>query len=62
MSKLTTVRLPDELATRLRLVLEMPEADRQLLRQKAIERVRERYSWDAVTDAYEELLRSLARR
>ena len=32
---------------------------RAALREKAMARVRERYSWDAVTDAYEALTRSL---
>ena len=31
-----------------------------LLKRRALERVRQRYSWDAVTDAYESLLRKLA--
>jgi glycosyltransferase involved in cell wall biosynthesis len=37
----------------------MPEADRERLRQAALARIRARYSWDAVTDAYEELLRGM---
>jgi glycosyltransferase involved in cell wall biosynthesis len=41
-------------------VLEMPEAERDTWRQRAIERVRSRYSWDAVTDAYESLFKRLA--
>ncbi len=41
-------------------VLEMPEAEREVWRSLAIERVRSRYSWDAVTDAYESLLKRLA--
>jgi glycosyltransferase involved in cell wall biosynthesis len=41
-------------------VLEMHEAERELWRQRATERVRSRYSWDAVTDAYESLLKRLA--
>lgn len=52
---------PDDLASKLRLVLEMPEAERERLRRAAMERVREHYSWDAVTDAYERLLNSLRR-
>jgi glycosyltransferase involved in cell wall biosynthesis len=39
--------------------LAMAEEERNLLRERAVERVRERYSWDAVTDAYEELLSTL---
>jgi glycosyltransferase involved in cell wall biosynthesis len=41
-------------------VLLMPESEREEWRQRAMERVRSRYSWDAVTDAYEELLTGLA--
>ena len=40
--------------------LAMPEAERETYRTKAQERVRTRYSWDAVTDAYEKLLTRLA--
>jgi len=53
---------PDELPAKLRLALEMPEADRDALRQKAMDRVRQRYSWDAVTEQYEKLLGGLAGR
>jgi len=49
-----------ELAAKLRLALEMPEAGRAALRRRAAERVRQHYSWDAVTDAYERLLANLA--
>ena len=52
---------PHELAAKMRLALEMSESDRDTLRGKAMERVRVNYSWDAVTDAYERLLSSLAR-
>jgi glycosyltransferase involved in cell wall biosynthesis len=51
---------PDDLAAKLRMVLEMSEADRAALGQRAMDRVRERYSWEAVTDAYEKLLRELS--
>ncbi len=34
----------------------MTEAERDEWRARAVERVRERYSWEAVTDAYEQLL------
>jgi glycosyltransferase involved in cell wall biosynthesis len=51
---------PDELAEKLRMVMEMSEADRAALGQRAMDRVRERYSWEAVTDAYEKLLRELS--
>lgn len=37
----------------------MPEAERDDLRRRAVRRVRERYSWDAVTDAYERLFQEL---
>ena len=36
-------------------VLAMPEAERNALRSAALERVRERYSWEAVTEAYQAL-------
>jgi glycosyltransferase involved in cell wall biosynthesis len=49
-----------ELAAQLQRALRMPEAEREALRRRAAERVRERYSWDAVTDAYERLLATLA--
>jgi glycosyltransferase involved in cell wall biosynthesis len=51
---------PEDLTRRLREVIAMSESDRLRLRQAAVERVRERYSWEAVTDAYERLLGSLA--
>ncbi len=53
---------PSELAARIELALAMPEAEREALRQAAVARVRERYSWDSVTDAYEKLLTRLAAR
>lgn len=40
-------------------VLAMPEEERRLWRARAMERVRERYSWDAVTGAYERLFARL---
>jgi glycosyltransferase involved in cell wall biosynthesis len=49
-----------ELEAKLKEALAMSEEERQRLRAAAMERVRERYSWDAVTDRYEELLRKLA--
>jgi len=51
---------PAELADKIRAVLEMSEEQREVFRRRALERVRQRYSWDAVTDAYESLLRKLA--
>jgi glycosyltransferase involved in cell wall biosynthesis len=48
------------LADVLRRVLAMTESERDEWRARAVERVRSRYSWDAVTDAYEKLLTGLA--
>ena len=42
-------------------VLAMPQDEVEAWRAKAVERVRTRYSWDAVTDAYEKLLTGMAR-
>lgn len=39
--------------------LAMPEDQRNHLRKAALERVRERYSWDVVTDQYEALFKEL---
>lgn len=50
---------PAELVEKIRLALAMSGAERSELQQKAVERVRRRYSWDAVTDAYEDLLRRI---
>jgi glycosyltransferase involved in cell wall biosynthesis len=50
---------PSELASKLRQLIAMSEAERSEWRRKATARVRERYSWNAVTDAYERLLCSL---
>ena len=52
---------PDTLADRMREVLAMPEQKRNEWRARAMERVRSRYSWDVVTDAYEALLSKLLR-
>ena len=41
-------------------VLAMSEEDRDIWRARARERVQSRYSWEAVTDAYEKLLEGLA--
>ena len=51
---------PETLVDCIRRVLAMTESDRELLRHRAMARIRERYSWDAVTDAYEALLTRLA--
>lgn len=50
------------LAECLRALLAMPEEQLERLRAAAVARVRERYSWDAVTEAYESLLASLVRK
>jgi glycosyltransferase involved in cell wall biosynthesis len=44
----------------MRKALDLPESERETLRALARDRVRMRYSWDAVTDAYEKLLTRLA--
>lgn len=49
----------DNLTQRMTEVLSMSDAQRSDLRNSAIRRVRERYSWDAVTDAYERLFAGL---
>ena len=49
----------DDLTAQLARTLAMSDAERHGLRSAAMQRVSERYSWDAVTDAYERLLRSL---
>jgi glycosyltransferase involved in cell wall biosynthesis len=51
---------PENLAMKMRSLLEMSEEEREVFRRRAMERVRLRYSWDAVTDSYEQLLRKLA--
>jgi len=43
-------------------VLAMSDGEREGFRQAAMERARRRYSWDAVTDQYEELFRRMAQR
>ena len=52
---------PPELLAKMRLTLAISETKRELLRQKAMERVRALYSWEAVTDEYEKLLARLLR-
>jgi glycosyltransferase involved in cell wall biosynthesis len=52
---------PDTLVAKMRLALEMSEGEREQFRRRAVARVRARYSWDAVTDAYERLLGGLVR-
>lgn len=53
---------PQELRVKIAGLLHMTETERDELRRKAQARVRERYSWNAVTDAYEQLLKSLTKR
>jgi glycosyltransferase involved in cell wall biosynthesis len=50
----------ENLASVMRQVLALSEAEREQWRARAMERVRLRYSWDAVTDSYETLLKKLA--
>ena len=50
----------DNLAAVMQAVLAMPEQEREIWRARAVERVKSRYSWDAVTDAYEKLLTQMA--
>jgi glycosyltransferase involved in cell wall biosynthesis len=50
-----------DLADQMRRVLAMSEEEREAWRARAASRVAERYSWEAVTTAYEALLRSLAK-
>ena len=51
----------DNLTGTIERTLAMSEDERESWRKKAVERVKERYSWDAVTDSYEKLLKRLAR-
>ncbi len=53
---------PEELPRKIEMTLRLTEAERAALREAAIERVRERYSWDAVTTSYEALFERLARK
>lgn len=50
---------PDTLGAAIERALLMREGERDELRFRAQQRVREHYSWDAVTDAYEELFERL---
>lgn len=50
-----------DLSAKIEQVLRMSEAERDELRSRAVDRVREHYSWDAVTKSYEALLRGLVR-
>jgi len=46
----------------LRQTLQMSEEEREDWRRRAVDRVKQRYSWDAVTDAYEKLMMGLTGR
>jgi glycosyltransferase involved in cell wall biosynthesis len=50
------------LVEKLKLALGMPECERVEWGRRAVARVAERYSWDAVTDRYEALLLDLYNR
>jgi glycosyltransferase involved in cell wall biosynthesis len=52
----------EDLPEKIRAVLAMEESEREEWRRKAQARVRERYRWEAVTEAYEQLFERLARR
>lgn len=51
----------DDLAEKIRMLARMPESELQQWRSRASERVRDRYSWSAVTTAYERLFEQLRR-
>jgi glycosyltransferase involved in cell wall biosynthesis len=50
---------PADLAAKMEWALRMSEAERDALREKAMARISAHYSWDAVTDAYEKLLKDM---
>jgi glycosyltransferase involved in cell wall biosynthesis len=50
---------PQTLTQVMQRVLDMPEAEREQYREAARKRVRDRYSWEAVTDSYERLFRGM---
>jgi glycosyltransferase involved in cell wall biosynthesis len=51
---------PANLTSVMKRALDMSDAEREIWRARAMERVRSRYSWEAVTDTYETLLTRLA--
>jgi glycosyltransferase involved in cell wall biosynthesis len=51
----------NDLTDKLESVVAMSEATREEWRSQAVARVRERYTWESIADAYEELLSSLAK-
>ncbi len=52
----------DSLPRAMERAIAMPELEREALRRKAMDRARQRYSWETVTDAYERLLAVMAGR
>jgi len=50
---------PHDLADKLRLALRLTPKERETFCQRALERVRERYDWERITDAYERLFAEL---
>ncbi len=50
---------PDDLVDKLRLALSLDPAERERYTRKAMERVRQRYDWERITDAYERLFRQV---
>ena len=52
-------RTEADLTARIRETVAMSEAERERLRARAVQRVQERYNWDAVTAQYEALFESL---
>ena len=50
------------LTARIREVLAMSEDERNVYRERAVERVRRKYDWEVVTTQYEDLLAGLAKR
>jgi len=49
----------NDLERKIEMVLAMPEPERNELRRRALERVRQHYCWDAVAAAYESLFNSI---
>ena len=51
--------VPDDLAEKIELAIAMSETERAELRKRARGRVEREYSWDVVTEAYEEMFRGM---
>ncbi len=49
----------DSLVARIREVISMPDGERRRLGEAAMRRVEQRYGWEAVTDAYEQLFQRM---